>query len=230
MLKTSLHQGLPIALTIAISLSTLAAAPAIAATKSLDVTSLEEIEISANVEVEFRQSDTVSAELIGDEDDFERLKITIGSDKLKIKQKKNSLFSNYTELDIRVVLRAPTVEELDLSLGLRADLQLGNQDDLRIDANTGVEVEISGTCDDVEYDISTGAEVEAGELRCNDADVTANTGGEIELYASGKLEARATLGGEITVLGRPKSVDLGTSFGGEIEILDDGDPTIDDEI
>ena len=107
---------------------------------------------------------------------------------------------------------------LEASSSADATIEATGSERIEINASSSADVEISGTCQALNVSASSSADVSADDLKCVNGDILASSGGDVDAYISGKLEARASSGSDITVRGNPASRDVRESSGGDIEI------------
>ncbi len=87
---------------------------------------------------------------------------------------------------------------------------------LDVKANSGGQMKLSGSADRQEAVVNSGAQYYAKNLQSDDAVVTANAGGVIEVNASESVVAKTRAGGEIVIYGNPKDKDTKKIMGGTI--------------
>lgn len=166
----------------------------------------------------------------------EDLKISVNNGELKLSLPIDELFSrsntriklyvtdfielklnNGAEVEINNKLKQDNLT-LDLSEGsfLSAELDLKS---LNLKSITGSEAQIRGKTDEQFITIKTGGIVEAQYFESQTTDVSVSYGGSAEVYASQKIKAKVTAGGNIKVFGNPSSVNQKTRFGGQIQLV-----------
>ncbi|NMH28408.1 head GIN domain-containing protein [Flavobacterium silvaticum] len=91
---------------------------------------------------------------------------------------------------------------------------------LKVKSVTGGTIRLSGKADEQEISIGTGGMVYAKELQTQNTDVSINAGGEAEVNASKLAKARTKAGGNITIYGKPQTVDQKSILGGSIDLAD----------
>lgn len=69
------------------------------------------------------------------------------------------------------------------------------------------DISLSGKCENANYSAQSGGSIYAKNLKSVNVTATASSGGDIECYASGKLSARTSSGGEVRYTGNPTSID-----------------------
>lgn len=110
---------------------------------------------------------------------------------------------NSAKLDVTAKEGAEIKLELDVEI-------------LKVKSVTGATIRLEGKASDQEISIGTGGIVEAKNLITERTDVSINAGGEAEVNASKYVKARTKAGGEITVHGKPQTIDKKSILGGTI--------------
>lgn len=83
-------------------------------------------------------------------------------------------------------------------------------------SSSGSDIRIAGITDSHTAKASSGSAIRAYELINKNAIAKVSSGAGIDIYASEKIEARASSGGSIDYKGNPKKVNRNTSSGGSI--------------
>lgn len=87
-------------------------------------------------------------------------------------------------------------------------------------STSGAEIKITGTTTNHASSATSGSNIDAYKLISENTLVRASSGAEIDIFASKKLEAKASSGGDIDYKGSPKKMDSKTSSGGSISQKD----------
>ncbi|MCO6174767.1 DUF2807 domain-containing protein [Flavobacterium sp. NRK F10] len=106
--------------------------------------------------------------------------------------------------------------EIILKEGSEISLQLEVE---RLSARTanGSILELKGTVEYADVLVNSGAKYEAEDLITKQTVITANAGGEAEIYATDFVDAKVRAGGDILIYGKPKQINQKTIAGGSIE-------------
>lgn len=104
------------------------------------------------------------------------------------------------------------------SSGANVDLRQISYEAVSLSASSGADIEAAGTCISVRGNVSSGADIDARALECKDARANASSGGDLSFFASQSLEANASSGGQVDVVGNPQHIDVSTSSGGDVNI------------
>ncbi len=99
--------------------------------------------------------------------------------------------------------------------GSRIELEL-NVNAVQGGAYEGGVLELTGFTESQKMTANTGGIYEGFNLECERSVIKASTGGEANVVANQKLEARASLGGTIQYKGKPEELSQSTSLGGSI--------------
>lgn len=83
-------------------------------------------------------------------------------------------------------------------------------------AVTGASIKIRGKAVNQEVEVTTGGVYEAYDLTTEYADVVAASGGRVEVFVTGMLDAKVRFGGNIYYKGDPEKVDTRKTMGGLI--------------
>ncbi len=86
-------------------------------------------------------------------------------------------------------------------------------------AVTGGIIEVTGQAKSQDVTVNTGGVYEGRDLETEDSKVFVQAGGEVEVYASKKVDITIRAGGDVDVYGKPEEVKRRRTFGGRIRIL-----------
>ena len=106
--------------------------------------------------------------------------------------------------------------ELNAKEGSEIKLKLA-VDNLSVRLSNGSKIYLEGNAQNQNVLINSGAIYEAAKLITNQTIITANAGGEAEIYATTFVNAKVRAGGEIIIYGKPKQINQKTVAGGRIE-------------
>lgn len=98
------------------------------------------------------------------------------------------------------------------TLNLQVDVNLLNSK-----ANSGGMIDVSGNTETQEILVNSGASFNGRDLKSEITSVTANAGGNAEVYASKTINATTRAGGNIEVYGSPKDRNTKNVIGGKIK-------------
>ena len=77
---------------------------------------------------------------------------------------------------------------------------------------------ISGQCQQLDVSASSGADIDAYALRCARVRASASSGADIDLTATQSVRAKASSGGDVSVKGNPSERDVSHAIGGAVRI------------
>lgn len=90
-------------------------------------------------------------------------------------------------------------------------------DRLTVKVANGSKVRVEGNASNQDVLINSGGIYEAEKFITNQTIITANAGGEADIYATGLVDAKVRAGGDITIYGKPKQINQKIVAGGRIE-------------
>lgn len=92
-----------------------------------------------------------------------------------------------------------------------------NVDRLTARIGNGSTVTVSGTAANQDVLINSGGIYEAEKLETNQTIITANAGGDADVYATDLVDAKVRAGGDIRIFGKPKQINQKIIAGGTIK-------------
>lgn len=92
-----------------------------------------------------------------------------------------------------------------------------NVDRLTLRTANGSTVKISGKAKNQEVIVNSGGIYEAEKLVTNQTVITANAGGDADIYATDLVDAKVRAGGDIRIFGKPKQINQKIVAGGTIK-------------
>ncbi|WP_218598632.1 head GIN domain-containing protein [Polaribacter sp. NJDZ03] len=108
-------------------------------------------------------------------------------------------------------------DEISISATSGADINIKvNATSVETNSTSGSDINISGITINHASNATSGSSIDAYELESENTIAKVTSGANINIFASKKLEARATSGGDIDFKGNPKTVDKKTTSGGSI--------------
>lgn len=202
------------------------------------IDSFDKIEVTGNIKVEMKLGDKESLEmraLYVDPVDI----ITEVEDKLLKIKVKSGLFDD--DIDVKIKLTYKEIREItsnasaeiivnELIKGdkLFAEATSGGRILMKVDINAielkayqGAHIDVSGKCKIQESFINTGGVLAASNFECDEVFIKMNTGGNAEVVANKKIEARVNTKATLSFFGRPVEESLKTTLGGHITKWDE---------
>src|SRR5689334_18757535 len=175
----------------------------------------DSIDASAGVNVVLKQGG-YNVSVSGPEGKLSGIRIVQDGKKLKVfREGFNSWFSMGGHY--KATITAPTFVEISASSGADVDGDGLTLDKVRLDAGSGGDIELSGTCKSVSGQASAGGDVDGEALKCEDAEAQASSGGDIDLFATASADGQASSGGDITFHGKPAKFTKQESSGGDVD-------------
>lgn len=150
--------------------------------------------------------------------DAHRIRTEVEDGALRIRQRDRGWFGGGRPLDAVVRVTMPRLDGIAASRGVTVRAENVQAREFSIAGSMGAVVRITGSCSDVSVAGSMGAVIEAGQFECQTADVSASMGAEIRVNAQAQVEASASMGGAIDVVGSPQTREVGTAMGGSINV------------
>lgn len=89
-------------------------------------------------------------------------------------------------------------------------------DRLTVKASSGSNIDLKGTTNNQDVVINSGAVYDSDKLITKQTIITANAGGEADVYATDFVDAKVRAGGNITIFGNPKQINQKVIAGGKI--------------
>ncbi|MGB1240966.1 MAG: head GIN domain-containing protein [Chitinophagales bacterium] len=198
------------------------------------ILSFNAIHASGNIEVLLEQgnSESVDVEANGISEDRVITEVKGGVLKIHIKNtiynknKQARVVVNYREIrEIKAQAGARVYSKTAIS-GTRLELNAGSGANIALEvwmdivegrAAEGGEIELTGETNNLSAIASTGGLFFAYGLKAQNVYARSNTGGEVEVTANKRIEAKANTGGNISYKGEPKSREVSTNLGGSID-------------
>ncbi len=85
-----------------------------------------------------------------------------------------------------------------------------------INGSSAGDISLSGEVDMLEADLSSAGDLNAYDLKSREADISASSSGDADIYVTEKLRARASSAGSVNYKGEPKFVDANSSSAGGV--------------
>lgn len=208
-----------------------------AETRTFDVGSFTNIDISAGLDLEFQEGASQSVTVENTKGDFSDIEVLVRGDTLVLKRKKNMNWGQRRQR-YGISVSAPMISGLEASSGsdvsgsgmsgeaISIDVSSGadvsvtgvNGGTVTIDTSSGSDATVSGSCVTVRADASSGSDLEARDLICQNGEADASSGSDIAIHVTGSVRADASSGGDVDVYGGPTDVTTDKSSGGSVSI------------
>jgi hypothetical protein len=141
---------------------------------------------------------------------------------------------------ILVQVSAPALKAVEASAGANVDIagmkgdavslaassgaamvaKLGGAAAVNLDVSSGGNLKVSGACAHLIANVSSGGNLDARDLACEEVNATASAGGHGVVNATGSINAHATIGCSLEVVGKPGKVESDAGMGGSVKIAD----------
>ncbi|MCE1200000.1 MAG: DUF2807 domain-containing protein [Marinilabiliales bacterium] len=236
-MNVKIRKSVTVFLLIAASLSTISCIPHIrgngkVVSQDRNLSGFDAIKVSSGIELVMNQDNTEKVVVEADENIQPILKTEVRGSELRIYMEESILHAK----KMKVYVTLKQLKSLHASSGSEAK-STGpiNSDELRIDASSGSEVHmevvcksislssssgselnVSGTTQSVYAESSSGSDLKASHLIAEKGNVTSSSGAELTINITKDVQAHASSGAEITVLGNPASRNSDSSSGGEV--------------
>jgi hypothetical protein len=198
---------------------------------SRNLENFHSLDAFGNLKIELRRGDSTKIVLKSDVYDLSKVKTIVEQGVLKIKSNgigdKNEVaiivyFKDLKDITIdggTNIFKTDTLKSNDLYIKvLKGSLMSGkiNCTNLIITANSGGEARLYGKIDRINAVANTGGLVDLMTIAAKEADLSAISGGKINVTVTEKLTARAKLKGVISYKGNPKTESIEPVSGGRI--------------
>lgn len=214
------------------------AGAASAETRTFDVGSFTNIDISAGLDLSFDEGASQSISVENKKGDFSDIEVSVKGDTLVLKRKKNNWGWGRKRERYDITVTAPVISSIEASSGSDAIGRGMSGSDISVDVSSGADVtvtdvsggtvriqtssgsdaSVSGTCSNVDAQASSGSDLEARGLVCENGQADASSGSDISIYVTGSVDAEASSGADVDVYGSPTDVNSDKSSGGSVSI------------
>lgn len=221
----------------------LAAAPlllvpaSLAETRSYDVPTFTEIDVSSGITLSFAAGETQSVTVENAKGNFDDIKVTVSDGTLNLKRPQKLGWS-FSRPRYTVTVTAPQLSGLEVSSGADAvgsglqgpevfvEVSSGasaevsdiDGESVILETNSGANMIVSGVCGEVRADSSSGSDLDARNLVCIDGRAEASSGADTLIHTTQSVRAEASSGADVVVYGSPESVSEETSSGGDVTL------------
>jgi len=179
-------------------------------TKTYDLTGFDGIDISGVYDVEVAVGSAFSIRLEGPEKEMNHARVELDGNSLELGQRKNKWsWNNRKGIDAYVTL--PALNTLNVSGVSDVNVDGVRADKFKLSVSGVGDVDISGSCSYIKASISGVSDVNASDFQCRDGKVNMSGVGDLEIYTSASIDASVSGVGDVTVYGRPESVEKSVS-------------------
>jgi hypothetical protein len=228
-----------LALLLALSFAA-AGSPALGASKTYELEAFSAVEISSgiNAKIEVGPAQSIRAESPRQRD-LDDLVVEVRDGRLRAYSDWNLLdLFNFGDRRVEMSITVPALDDAETTSGAGIDVTgmsgetvaLKSTSGARIDAagvagktfrievTSGARIGVEGACGSADVEVTSGATLRADRLECADVQVDASSGANASVFASSSVKADASSGASIDVRGKPASVEIDESSGGDVDI------------
>jgi hypothetical protein len=192
------------------------------------------IQVSTGIDLYIRQGNANSITVEADENLHDIIITEVQNDILKIYSDKNIWKAKARKVFVTVenlkLLKATSGSDVysetiiktnEISVtatsGAGIDIEITAQN-VETSTTSGADIIISGTAVNHASSATSGSAIDAYNLKSENVIVKVTSGASIDIYASKKIEAKATSGGAVAVKGAPTKVDKKSTSGGRVSV------------
>ena len=190
--------------------------------REFSVDEFDSISVSQGINLNLVMGSAPSVTAVAEKDsDLDSLEIEVDDGELEIRRGSwvSGIFSmGKSRGSVTVNVVAGELQAVASSLGANADLIDITCTKLQVDASSGSNIKVSGSCDTVAVDASSGANVDSSDLITADASVDSSSGASIRVFAGESFRGDASSGSSIRVYGNPEVAESETSSGASIDL------------
>lgn len=197
-----------------------------------DVSPFEAIDACCGIDVELRQADKQSIEVVADENMLRHIITKVDNNTLYLSRDSQ----NAKPTSLKVIVSFVDISELSASSGSSVrstgvlnfgsvTLQSSSGSDINLSitagsltasASSGSNINLSGEAKTIHFSASSGADIDAEALKSTGAELNASSGGSVDANVSGEVTADASSGGDIDIKGNPATKNVNKSSGGDV--------------
>ncbi len=190
------------------------------------------IKVSNGLDLEITQTNDVALQIEADENLHNLIMTDVENDILRIYTTENIRRASSKKVKLNIgdisiikatsgsdVYSTNTIEanNLNITTTSGADMKLKiNTLHLECKSTSGSDIKLSGKTDIIKAQATSGSDINASSLIANTANVKATSGADILVYASKKITAKATSGGDIKYSGNPEIVNASDNSSGKV--------------
>ncbi|MEM1106740.1 MAG: DUF2807 domain-containing protein [Pseudomonadota bacterium] len=183
-----------------------ASAPATAETVNVDTNldGVTTLATSSGIDVIYEVSDVYTIDIDVSRGDPDELRIEREGNTLRIGRERSGGWNwgmNNNQLRAKVTVLGPNLSFVDASSGSSAKVSGLEADTMRLEASSGADVDVAGTCATLVADASSGADIDAREMACVDGRLEASSGADVDAYITGSVDIDVSSGADARVIG-----------------------------
>ncbi len=190
------------------------------------------VRVSTGIDVYLKQGDNESISVEADENLHEYIKTEISggvlnvytdanireADTKKVYVTMKNIESLKTSSAGNIIGETPLkTDDLELSASSAGDIKIETYvKNLRVDISSSGDITITGEGDSLKADLSSAGDFNAYDFKVREADITASSAGDADIFVTEKLTARSSSAGDINYKGDPKYIDAHSSSAGGV--------------
>lgn len=189
-----------------------------------ELNNFSKVELSVSSNTDIQMGNEYSVKITTDEENLEKIDVSVKRDSLIIKRKKGSwgfFASDKLKGSIDIEITMPNIEEMEINGSSDVAIEGVNNQELVLEINGSGNIDVTGQSDELEIEINGSGDVNMHEVNGKDVDVEINGSGDIEL-TSGTCE---NFDIEINGSGSVRAKDV-VCQNAEVEINGSGDSTV----
>jgi len=124
--------------------------------------------------------------------------------------------SSGSDIFSKMELKLPSLQ-ISVSSGANVKIAL-TTNRVNVDASSGANVKLSGSAESFDVDGSSGANIKTEGLIAKICNAGASSGANLKVFATDRISAKASSGGNIRVEGNPKERNIEKSSGGNVSV------------
>ena len=203
-------------------------------TEERNLAPFNSINVSSGIEVDLKQGENQSVVVQTHENLLEHIITKVEGGVLIIHSEVNIRSANdkhvklfITMKEVRSLCASSAVDitgispikadKLDITMSSASNIDIDVvANEINVNISSAGNVILRGNADILKADVSSSGELNAYRFTTSEANVSASSSGDAEIYVTEKLTTQASSGGGIYYLDDSKSVDLNSSIGGKI--------------
>ena len=196
------------------------------------VAEFDQIQVSRGMNVYVTQGSPAKVEVIADNNLHEVIETKVEGDVLKVFVNENIRWAKEKKVMVTVEKLSGLQtssgsnawsqnqimsENLELKASSGSNLTMDvNAKYLKADCSSGANIRLSGLAKEADLETSSGANLKGEELKADNCKMRASSGGNVSSTVTGRLEAKASSGGNVVYFGEPTETNVNSSSGGNI--------------
>ena len=185
--------------------------------KSFSLGSFNEVEAGGHFEIEITAGAKQEITLFADSDDLSMIDVTVSDETLILKTKRRGLLWGATPGSVKVVIKTPTLDAVDISGAGKLNLMNLKSKEFSLAISGAATAALAGNVEMLEIDISGSGKVRAFNLEAKVVKADVSGAGDVEVYATKIIDANVSGVGKLVYKGSPAKVTSSVSGVGNIK-------------